>query len=276
MSSPKFALIGNGYIGQRHRDSIEAVGGELLMIADPDKSKRVEGIPHYTYWESFLMDDRWKEVEYVVVCCPNHLHIEASKWAVAHGRKALSEKPLAISSQELSRIQGVNDIFTVLQLRHHPEVKEMMKTTPQNVELHVKVKRDESYWNGWKGKPSESGGILFNLGIHYFDVLLSLMGKEYHSIDMYESTERKVVGTVRFFGKQYPVGFHLEIADDDDKQERYMRVDYKKYRFSNADNLSSEDLHVEVYRDLLKGEGVRPSDVMEVTKFIEKIYGTTV
>jgi predicted dehydrogenase len=44
------------------------------------------------------------------------------------------------------------------------------------VEMDISVYRDDKYYSGWKGKRERSGGPLFNLGVHYFDLLLYIFG----------------------------------------------------------------------------------------------------
>ena len=62
-------------------------------------------------------------------------------------------------------------LLLTFQIPKEIEVKEM-----NYIEMDIGVYRDEKYFSGWKGDEGKSGGILFNLGIHYFDILFYLFG----------------------------------------------------------------------------------------------------
>uniref|UniRef100_A0A6H1ZDW4 Putative oxidoreductase family protein n=1 Tax=viral metagenome TaxID=1070528 RepID=A0A6H1ZDW4_9ZZZZ len=247
-----FALIGNGYIGPRHVEAIKSIGGKLLMVADIDPKKRIENIPFYTDYKFFTADPRWSDIDTVVICTPNVLHIPIAKWCRRHGKRVICEKPPGTSAKDVSETFGLKDVFVVMQLRHHPIYKKMKEEnpTPENIKVFVKVKRDKSYWNGWKGSELLSGGILANLGVHYFDALANIVGTNCVQVWKDNDLPNLVSGKLRFAGFHNDVEFHIEIADNDDGQDRYIDIDNKKYRFSNKDNLSMEDLHKEVYKNL--------------------------
>lgn len=263
--------MGLGYISPRHFDAIEHVGGKVLITCDLDKGKAKEGIPHYTQFEFMAADPAWDKVDTVVICTPNDTHLKIAEWAIKKGRKVICEKPLAIESKELVRFAGVRDIFCVLQLRHHKVMEELKKISVEEMELHVAVKRDKSYWEGWKGKEERSGGILFNIGVHYFDALLELLGDNCHEVTKEIRTRKKIAGSMRFFNVPKPVRFSVSVDHDDDVQDRYLLVNGTKYRFSDKDNLSQEDLHRKVYEEFMEGRGVRPGDLIPLTRFVEKL-----
>lgn len=265
----KFALCGNGFIGPRHVDAIRKTGGELLMLADTDRAKFGYGV-HCTKSHEFLTAlPRWKEVDCVVVCTPNDTHAEISRWAERHGKTVLCEKPFHITDD----LDGFERTFVVMQLRHHPvmgKLKAIDKASVEDAHLYVRVKRGPDYWTGWKGDERRSGGILFNLGVHYLDVMLQIFGTEYDIIEsMVEEATAYCV--VRFKGMRNPVRMTFSITDTDEGQDRFLMLNGEKHRFSDKDNLSFEDLHVKVYEDLLEGKGVRPADLKELTSFILKL-----
>lgn len=276
-TSSKYALVGLGFISKRHDDSIKKVGGELLLACDIDNTKFGLGVMCTRDYRFLTALPRWKDVDTVVICTPNDLHVEISKWAVRHGKKAICEKPLAISSAELLTIQDEQDIYTVMQLRHHPMMKVLRGKDLSEIEdahLYVRVKRGPDYWTGWKGKEERSGGILFNLGVHYLDAMLELFGKDYEIVES-KVSEREAFSVVRFKTLRKPVRMTFSITDTDEGQDRFLMLNDEKYRFSDKDNLSFEDLHTEVYKDFLDGKGVRPAELVPLTRFIEELksYG---
>lgn len=268
-----YAIIGLGFISKRHIDSIKETGGKLLMACDIDPKKKIEGIPFYEDYREMEKDKDWNKVECVVICTPNDLHTEISLWAAARYKTVLCEKPFAISSKNLQPFLNDKNVYVVMQLRHHPVMGMIRMATEgdyESAELYVKVKRDASYWKGWKGEDSRSGGILFNLGVHYFDALLQLFGTDWRILEK-EIGERDAWGLIEFTGVKNPVKFRVAISDDDVGQDRFLKVNGTEYRFSNQDNLSFEDLHKHVYEDLQKREGVRPRDILALTRFIEEL-----
>jgi len=135
-------------------------------------------------------------------------------------------------------------------------------------ELIVKVKRDLSYWSGWKGDEKKSGGILFNLGIHYFDLLIYLFGEDYQIIRSVYSPN-KAQGAI-MFGKTL-IEYHLEIMDNDNGQDRKLVFDGLNISLSKQDNLSFEDLHRLVYEDLKRGKGITVKDALPSIELVEKL-----
>ena len=271
MSSLKFAVIGLGFIAPRHFAAIEHIGGEVILTVDINKDRSVGDIPRYTDYQFLTAHPRWGEVDAVVILSPNDTHMDMAAWAVRVGKKVISEKPLAIQSSVLSRFVGVRDIYTVMQLRYHPVMEELKKLDVEECELYVKVMRGPDYWAGWKGDEKQSGGILFNIGIHYFDALFQLFGNNCHTIEIEEKSKSRVKGSLQFYGLGCPVKFHIEVADTDEGQDRYILANGVKYRFSSQANLSAEDLHKKVYEDFVKEVGVRPIDLLDLTRFIERL-----
>lgn len=273
LSKHKFAVIGLGFIAKRHIDSLRSLGGELVMACDTDRNKFGYGVMCTQHYEFMTALPGWKDVETVVICTPNDTHVEMTKWALRHGKKVICEKPFAISTESLESVKD-EGVSVVMQLRHHPKMKELLAMDLSEVKdahLYVRVKRGEDYWKGWKGDQKRSGGILFNLGVHYLDAITRLFGSEYEIV---ESTvgDRQAFSVVRFPKLKNPLRMTFSITDTDEGQDRFLMLDDVKYRFSDKDNLSFEDLHTEVYKEHLERRGVRPSELKELTKFIEELY----
>ena len=168
--SKKFAVIGKGFIYNLHREAIAKIGGEIVDIIDesggPDAGKEMI---------------KRTEADCIVILAPNHLHFEMAKFSAENKKVVLCEKPLTLKSKEARVLAEYPNIFTVCQLRHHlftRKLKEEIETDKDyQIKINISVYRDDDYWKSWKGKEDMSGGILFNLGIHYFDLLLYLFGE---------------------------------------------------------------------------------------------------
>lgn len=255
-----WAIIGLGFISSRHQQAIERIGDKVLLTCDIDPSKNAD----YLDWCEMMRDPRWSEVSHVAICTPNYLHFPMSR--CMPDKIILCEKPLTIESGHLDLLNG--NVNVVLQLRHHPKLQGL---TPKKVSVTAKMYRDESYWNGWKGSQKKSGGVLFNLGVHYIDLLIYLLGEPVH-IQTSSIDKKLAKGTIEF---ERGIGeYHIEILDTRDGQTRSILVDGQEVSLSDKDNLSYEDLHLDVYRNLKWGKGIKPKECKKAVKLIEELLDT--
>ena len=258
----KFFLIGNGFIAPIHKEAIKNINGEIVGVVDKDQG-----------------ENKWKEeikktdADCIVILTPNDLHFEMAKLAADNDKIVLCEKPLVISSKQAEILCQKRNVFTVLQLRYHPFVKkikqEMEKDRNYDIEMDISVYRDEGYYKNWKGQKERSGGVLFNLGIHYFDLLLYLFGdaKKWSTTFLDDKT-----GEGKIEGANYICNWRVSTAEKRENQRRVFKINDKNYNFSSQDNLSYENLHRFVYQDLLNGKGISPKEVLKSIKLVEKLY----
>lgn len=264
----RWAIIGNGYIAKKHIESISHIGDELAAVCDIDPAKEITGIPFFLDYKDLFISDLFKTIDCVAVLTPNDTHREISLRAVYKGKKVLCEKPFILHPEELVFFTSLKKIFLVHQLRYHPVLlKIKTESSPFKAELVIKVRRDTSYWSGWKGNQERSGGIIYNLGVHYFDILVYLFGKRFKLLHK-DIQERKATGLIEFANGY--VNFALEISELD-VGERYLEVNGERYHFSNKDNLSEENLHLKVYEEFKKGRGVRPKQVKATYKLLKQL-----
>ena len=260
----KWAVIGSGgFVAKRHIEAINKTGGKVVLRCDIN----LDDYPvEFFQWEEMLKSDEWEQVTHVAICTPNYLHCPMA--SCMKGKTVIVEKPLALSSADAKKLP--KNVNTVLQLRYHPEIVKLKKELKGNYqgELIVKVKRDPWYWDCWKGRAGLSGGILFNLGIHYFDILIYLFGNKY-SIISSKYSPKKATGVINFDGTLFK--FHIEIMPDDKGQERTLIIDGREVVLSKKDNLSMEDLHLEVYKDVLSGGGIKPHEANKSIMLVEKL-----
>ncbi len=253
----KFAIIGKGFIYNLHAQAIAKIGGEIVDVVDESKGP-----------------DAWKEMvkktkaDCIVILAPNHLHSEMAKFSAQCGKMVLCEKPLTLHSAEARILMKYPDIFTVYQLRYHSLAKkiksEAKKDDNYQIEMDISVHRDEDYWKSWKGMSNRSGGILFNLGIHYFALLLYLFGEPAEVIT--QSLTDKI-GTGLIKGKNYLCNWRISAEAPKDSQNRSFKINGVPYNFSSAENL-----HIYVYKDLLEGKGINSKEALSSIELIEKIY----
>jgi len=259
----KFSIIGTGFIMPRHVDAINKVGGKIRNIVNDAYNDKD--------WETMVEKT---DADYIVILTPNDLHFEMILKSLEQGKKVLCEKPLVVNyshAKELVKLDE-NNIFTVLQLRYHPLVNKMKSEIGEgkhDIEIDISVYRDQKYHNGWKGRRERSGGICFNLGIHYFDTFLCLFGKPEKTTTSLLA-DRVAEGTME--SDNYNCRWRVSTNEKRETQRRLFKIDGKEYNFSSQDNLSYENLHHFVYRDLLKGKGLSSAEALKSIELVEALY----
>lgn len=191
-----FALIGAaGFVAPRHMDAIRHVGGTLVAALDPHDSVGVldRHFPDCRFFTSPERFDRWLNknsghVDYVSVCSPNWLHDAHCRWALRSGADAICEKPVVLRPWNVDQLAEIEwstgrRIHPVLQLRFNRVVLDLAPRVERwllerHVEAHLTyvTRRGRWYAESWKGDPERSGGLLTNLGIHFFDLACMLFG----------------------------------------------------------------------------------------------------
>ncbi len=257
----KFAIIGKGFIYPRHLDAIKSVDGEIVEAIDLSNGEN--------YWQELI---KRTDADCIVVLTPNDLHYPICKMALENNKFVICEKPLTINADNCIDLVKYEKIFCVLQLRHHhliKELKDKLDLSKKNeIEMDISVYRDQAYYNSWKGQTQRSGGVLFNLGVHYFDMILHLFGpvKKISEVKIDNLTG---MGTLE--GENYICRFKVSTAAPQNSQRRVFKINGTDYNFSSQDNLSYEDLHKYVYRDFMDGKGVKPREALKAVQLIEDI-----
>jgi len=229
----QFCIIGSGFIFLKHLEAIRSIGGEITEVINEDACLN---------WKQVINKTKAK---YVVILTPNYLHAKMANYAAEKGKIVLCEKPALIKNEKLHR-----NIYPVLQLRYHPLIPEMRKAVREEnkVELEIAVKRDKKYFKGWKGDDKKSGGILFNLGVHYFDLALWLTK-----------------------GKKVEIIYTITATENEENPRRIIRINDKEFNLSSKDNLAEENLHKFIYQDLIKGKKVATNkEIQDLTRWILK------
>jgi predicted dehydrogenase len=213
------AVVGCGHIAPKHVEAIAATQGlELRAICDIDPTKRRAwaeklGVPGFADIHDVLAR---KEIDIVSVCTPNYLHVPMARAALALGKHAVVEKPVALSSAEaigLDRafLAAGLCLFVVLQVRFNPAVLAVADVVRAGglgrlylASLAQRWNRRDDYFaspgiagagvagtgvvgpdtvgtgiagaSNWHGVKALEGGALFTQGVHYIDLLLELAG----------------------------------------------------------------------------------------------------
>lgn len=275
-----FAITGvAGYIAPRHLKAIHDTGNRLVAAADPHDAvglldRFAFDVRFFTEIERF---DRHLEklrrgpeeqrVQYVSICSPNHLHDAHIRLALRVGADAVCEKPLVINPWNLDALQDIEQetgrrVYTVLQLRVHPQLmalRERLATQRQrhDVCLTYITARGSWYDVSWKGDDERSGGIVTNIGIHFFDLLVWLFGPVRTS-EVHVRRDNQAAGfldleraDVRWFLSTQSSELPFTPVPGQRTTHRSITVDGQEIEFSEG----FTDLHTRVYERILTGEG---------------------
>lgn len=286
-----FALIGvAGYIASRHLKAIKETGNRLVVALDKNDSVGILDayFPHAAFFTEFERFDRHVEklkregsehhVHYVSICSPNYLHDSHIRFALRAHADAICEKPLVLNPwnvdalAEIARETG-HRINTILQLRLHPIIAGLRETILQrpadrihDVDLTYITARGNWYAYSWKGSVEKSGGLVTNIGIHFFDMLIWTFGNV-RANKLHVAEPTRAAGfleleraRVRWFLSLDMRDLPLEVTQNGKRTYRSIQVDGKELEFS--DGLT--DLHTRSYEEILRGKGfglpeVRPS-----------------
>ena len=285
----KFALIGAaGYIAPRHMKAIAENGGEVIAAMDPYDGVGImdSHFPKASFFTEFERFDRHLEklkragtpIDFLSVCSPNYLHDAHIRFGLRSGMKVICEKPIVLNPWNLDGLVELTDgepnaVNTILQLRLHPAVQELKKKVESSTQRH-KVKltyitsRGMWYHSSWKGEMSKSGGVITNIGVHFFDMLSWIFGKPIEN-DIHQRNFDRASGFLQF--EKADVSWFLSINSDTlpksaiEKGQRTFRtltIDGDELDMSAG----FEDLHTASYREILKGNGF---DLNESKRAIE-------
>ena len=269
-----FALVGSaGYIAPRHMKAIKDIECNLVACHDPSDSMGIidRYFPECCYFKEFHRFDRYLcknyNVDYLVVCSPNHTHDFYCRYGLSINADVICEKPTTLMVKnicELSEHENDNFIYTIMQSRLHPAIKDLKKTyvTKQEVYVDYVAPRGKWYDYSWKGDTNKSGGIVYNIGIHIFDLLIYLFGWV-EDFSIIHCDKRNISGVLVL--KYANVGFNLSI--DGDEPKRGIIINKEEVDFT----CGFEDLHTLSYINILNGDGFTLEDVKPSIKLCEDI-----
>lgn len=263
--SYKFAVIGKGFIYPRHERAIKNVGGEIVLSCDLEKPA------DYKDWVEMFHSPQFKDVDVVSVLTPNYLHSIMVREALFAGKKVICEKPVTIFND----LQDSPNLGIIFQLRYNDKVKKLKaEGFTGDINLIVKTYREPKYWESWKGQPEKSGGILYNMGVHYIDLLCHLLGEPLEILEAEHSLKR-ATGKIRF---EKGVGdYHIELLTEPAPVTRKImfngiETDLEGATIPLTDNGEIIDLHTEVYKDFIAGNPIGYTEAKKSIDLINKLY----
>lgn len=215
-----FAIVGFGFIGQRHAGIVQGHPAcKLVAVCDTDSARAEhvpEGIPFYG--DAAEMLAAHPEAEVVCVCTPNGLHAAHAELALEQQRHVVLEKPMGLDRSTCEAVlhkalQRNRQVFIVMQNRYSPTSIWLRDLIDRDLlgEIHlVQVNcfwnRDDRYYRpgNWKGTLALDGGPLFTQFSHFVDILYWLFGDltdiraSFHNFNHRHNTEFEDTGQVQF------------------------------------------------------------------------------
>ena len=297
-----FALIGAaGFIAPRHMQAIKETGNRLTAVADPADSVGI--VDSYfldvRYFPEIERFDRHLEklrhgspenrIDYVSICSPNYLHDAHVRLALRSGCGAICEKPLVINPWNLDQLAQVEietggKVNTVMQLRLHPSLQKLKahldqqrkrspEAAPKEVTLKYITGRGPWYQQSWKGSDERSGGLVTNIGIHFFDMLIWLFGKV-RDVRVTRRTLEEASGELML--ERANVSWLLSVdfralpftaRPGETTTYRSITIDGKEIDFGNG----FSSLHTASYKHILDGCGFGIEDARPAIELAHKI-----
>jgi UDP-N-acetyl-2-amino-2-deoxyglucuronate dehydrogenase len=266
-----YVLIGAaGFVAPRHMRAIKETGGNLIAAMDKNDSVGIldsyfpdcEFFTEFENFDRFLHRKDIPKIDYLVICTPNYLHDAHIRYGLRIA-DVICEKPLVIKHHNLESLLELeqetgNKVYNILQLRLHPALVEFMPTGNHLINLKYHTPRGKWYGYSWKGDKSKSGGLLYNIGIHFFDLLIYKFGPV-KSFEILDETPTFASGTLLMeYGSCW---WELSIERG---PERILEIDGKQIDLSDGFN----DAHTRSYREIQEGRGFRISHASEAIKLL--------
>lgn len=303
MSAPiNFAMTGvAGFVAPRHLKAIKDTGNRLVAALDPHDAvgildKYAFDVRFFTETERFERHlDKLRRassgdhVDYVTVCSPNYVHDSHIRLALRSGASVLCEKPLVINPWNLDGLADLEResgrrVNTVLQLRLHPkliELRDQLKNSrPRDLHdvcLTYVTARGGWYDVSWKGSDERSGGIVTNIGIHFFDLLLWLFGGV-RGCEVHQREPRRIAGSLELERARVRWFLSAESSDLPFAPEPGVRTTFRSITVDGAEVEFSEgftDLHTRVYEEVLGGRGFGIEDSRPSIELTHRIRQTS-
>lgn len=297
-----FAITGvAGYIAPRHLQAIKSTNNRLVAALDPHDSVGI--LDKFTYDVSFFSEferfDRFLEklkrtnrpdkIDFLSICAPNYLHDAHIRMGFRVGADAICEKPLVLKPSNLDAIELLEEeyqkkVYNILQLRVHPKIVELKKryAGPQkskhNIVLTYITSRGLWYKYSWKGNDEKSGGVVTNIGIHFFDMLMWIFGKPQENY-VFLRDDNRASGFLEL--ENANVRWYLSIDHNDlpkiatDKnQSTYRSILFDEEEIEFTDGFT--DLHTDIYKDILNGGGFGIKEARPSIETVHQIRNSTI
>jgi len=107
MGMLRAAVIGAGFVGRAHIESLRRQGIPVLGVLGSSRDRAAESARALRIDRAYSSLDELakdKEVDVVHICTPNHLHAEQTTVLMRAGKHVMCEKPLAMNTKESAQL----------------------------------------------------------------------------------------------------------------------------------------------------------------------------
>ncbi len=194
MKKIKTGVVAYGFSGKTFQcPFIEAHDAfELTAVVQRHGDEAKEDYPAITLFRDYEELLANEEIELIVISTPAHLHYAHALRALEAGKNVVVEKPFAATVEEALHLEALakekGKVITAYQNRRFDGD---FLTVQQLVKEGVKIYEFEAVWdrfvpavdeNDWHEQGHQGADLLFDIGAHYVDQVLSLFGEpeSYH------------------------------------------------------------------------------------------------
>lgn len=217
----RVGFIGCGQVTEQfHLPALNLIRGvKVTALADPDNQRlqmvagQLDDPGCHAQPDSLLNDS---SIDVIAVCSPTPFHAELALKAIDVGKHVFIEKPPALNLEDCTRLvkaaRSANGFVTVgFNLRHHHLVLRAKKIIRSGRLGHIRLIRSVACGNwkahgpiaDWRKQVASGGGVLFELGVHHFDLWRFLLDSEIEEIsaqnvsDVYDDETAVVNGRMK-------------------------------------------------------------------------------
>lgn len=187
-------VIGCGKAGRLHCTALKTLPEfDMVAAADIDKDRLEQTAGKFGIAKQFsdyrkLLD--LKEIDAVIVATPTSDHMETGIAVMDAGKHILMEKPLALTLAECDRLIekariSTGKVMVGFNFRWHRLILEAKKIIQSGKLGALKsIRSVYTHWHpgemapDWHKKRKSGGGVLFNDGVHHFDLWRYLTDSE--------------------------------------------------------------------------------------------------
>jgi D-galactose 1-dehydrogenase len=181
MNRIKIAIVGMGKIARdQHLPALAANPAfELVAVASPNH--RLDGVPNFPTLHALI--DTIPSVEAVSICTPPQVRYDIARYALAHGKHVMIEKPPGATLSEVASLSEVADrhrvtLFATWHSRAAAGVEPAREwLSPRAIRIaHIHWKEDVRVWHPGQSWIWRAGGFgVFDPGINALSILTRIM-----------------------------------------------------------------------------------------------------
>ncbi len=206
----RFGIVGTGVISAFHIKALQQIEEvELVTICDIVEEKAKQYGDKYnldwtTNYDKMIND---QNIDVISVVVPSGLHADLGIKAANAGKHVVVEKPIDITLEKADALieackKNIVTLGVISQLRFYDSMLKVYEIVNSGKlgkviqgDAYIKWYRSEEYYRsgGWRGtKKMDGGGAFMNQGVHYIDLLLSVMGSVKSVISKVKTVARNI------------------------------------------------------------------------------------